>query len=202
MKFKIIYLYGLIFILSAAVITIVSLQERSPDVDQEDFNSLKEIPDDEIHNNFKVQGNSEPSEENVSQAYHKKLAELKKAVEEKPDDTLAMRRYADFLSASHQTEKAIYYYNKILEVDPNRNEINFSLAIIYYNKGDLKKAEAFNNNVLKTDPDNLIAIYNLGAISATRGNKKNAREFWNKVIQINADSETGILAMESLERLK
>ena len=201
MKFKPIYLYGVLFVLAAVVLIIVSQQSNEPGINPTEFNSEGELPDDEIHNPFKSEGSNAPSKDNVSQSYREKLAELKKAVEENPDDTLAIKNYADFLTAAHQFDEAIMNYKKILNVDPGRIDINFSLSIIYYNMGELAKAEELNNNVLKADPENLMALYNLGAIAATQGNKERAKEFWNKIVQKDPDSDTGKLAKKSLEML-
>jgi tetratricopeptide (TPR) repeat protein len=159
------------------------------------------MPDDDVHKQLKSPGGNSPGKENVSEEYRKKLAELKEAVDSNPSDTLAMRNYADFLSASHKMNEAIPYYEKILEVNPKRADIYFSLALIYYNKQDLVKCEDLNNSVLSFDPKNQMALYNLGAIAATQGKKDKAKEFWNKVVSINAESETGKLAKESLGKL-
>jgi tetratricopeptide (TPR) repeat protein len=145
--------------------------------------------------------NTSPGKENVSEEYRKKLSELKQAIDINPSDTLAMRNYADFLSASHKMNEAIPYYEKILKVNPKRADIYFSLALIYYNKQDMAKCEELNNDVLSFDPKNQMALYNLGAIAATQGKSDKAKEFWNKVVSINAESETGKLAKESLGRL-
>jgi tetratricopeptide (TPR) repeat protein len=129
------------------------------------------------------------------------MAKLKNAVEKNPEDTLALKNYADFLSASHKMDEALTYYSKILQVDPRRADIRFSLAVIYYNKQDFVKCENENNLVLKYDPKNQMALYNLGAVAATRGEVVKAKDFWNQVIEINPDSETGKLAKESLTKL-
>ena len=200
MKFKPIYLYGLIAIVAIAVLIIVSIQENSNPTEVSISND-QTMPDDDVHKQLKSQMNNSPGKENVSEEYNKKLADLRDAVDENPDDTLAMRNYADFLSASHKMNEAIPYYEKILEINPKRADIYFSLALIYYNKQDLLKCEEVNNEVLSFDSKNQMALYNLGAIAATQGKKEKAKEFWNKVISINAESETAKLAKESLGKL-
>lgn len=200
MKFKPIYLYGILVVAAVALLIIVGIKETSNSTEVSISND-QTMPDDDVHKQLKNQMNTSPGKENVSEEYRKKLFELKEAVDSNPSDTLAMRNYADFLSASHKMNEAIPYYEKILEVNPKRADIYFSLALIYYNKQDFEKCEQVNNDVLSFDPNNQMALYNLGAIAATQGNGGKAKDFWEKVISINAESETGKLANESLSRL-
>lgn len=200
MKFKPIYLYGILVVAAVALLIIVGIKETSNSTEVSISND-QTMPDDDVHKQLKNQMNTAPGKENVSEEYRKKLSELKEAVDSNPSDTLAMRNYADFLSASHKMNEAIPYYEKILEVNPKRADIYFSLALIYYNKQDLVKCEQLNNNVLSFDPKNQMALYNLGAVAATQGKTDKAKEFWNKVVSINSENETGKLAKESLGRL-
>lgn len=200
MKFKPIYLYGIIVLAAVALLIIVGIQERS-DLTEAPIENNQTMPDDEVHKQLQSQTGNTPGKENVSEEYRKRLAELKEAVDNNPSDTLAMRNYADFLSASHKMNEAIPYYEKILEFNSKRTDIYFSLALIYFNKQDFAKCEEVNNKVLSFEPLNQMAIYNIGAIAATQGNMERAKEFWNKVVSIDADSETGKLAKESLGKL-
>ncbi|HEY6625992.1 MAG TPA: tetratricopeptide repeat protein [Ignavibacteriaceae bacterium] len=200
MKFKPIYLYGILGLLAVVVLIVVGIQETSNSTEVSISND-QTMPDDDVHKELKNQIGNTPGKENVSDDYRKKMAELKVAVDKNPSDTLAMRNYADFLSASHKMNEAIQYYEKILNINPKRTDIYFSLALIYYNKQDLVMCEEVNNKVLTYDPKNQMALYNLGAIAATQGRTDKAKEFWNKVVSINAESETGKLANESLGKL-
>lgn len=200
MKFKPIYFYGILVVAAVALLIVVGIQETSDSAEVLISND-QSMPDDDVHKQLKSPGGNMPGKENVSEEYRKKLAELREAVDSDPSDTLAMRNYADFLSASHKMNEAIPYYEKIIEINPNRSDIYFSLALIYYNKQDFGKCEEVNSKVLSFEPKNQMALYNLGAIAATQGNMERAKEFWNKVVSINAESETGKLAKESLGRL-
>jgi tetratricopeptide (TPR) repeat protein len=200
MKFKPIYLYGIIVLVSIIVLVFVSTQS-SDNPKEIAVEQNQNMPDDDVHKQLKNPGGNTPGKENVSEEYRKRLADLKEAVDKNPSDTLAMKNYADFLSASHKMNEAISYYEKILEVNPKRADIYFSLALIYYNKQDFLKCEEANIKVLSFEPKNQMALYNLGAIAATQGKKDKAKEFWNKVISIDSKSETGKLAEESLGKL-
>jgi tetratricopeptide (TPR) repeat protein len=200
MKFKPIYFYGIIVLVSVIVLVLVSMQS-SDEPKEIAIEQNQTMPDDDVHKQLKNQGNNTPGKENVSEEYRNRLAELKETVDKNPSDTLAMRNYADFLSASHKMNEAIPYYEKVLKMNPKRADIYFSLALIYYNKQDFAKCEEVNNKVLSFEPKNQMALYNLGAIAATQGKKDKAKEFWNKVISISSESETGKLAQQSMDKL-
>jgi tetratricopeptide (TPR) repeat protein len=200
MKFKPIYLYGVIAIIAIAILLIIEIQEKS-DSTQTPVTNDQTMPNDDVHNQLKNQGSTSPGKENVSEEYKKKLAGLEQAVNENPRDTIALRNYADYLAASHKMNEAIPYYQKILDINPKRADIRFSLAVIYFSKQDFEKCKKENENVLSFDPQNQMAFYNLGAVAATQGLKDKAKEYWNKVISIDANTETAQLAKESLSKL-
>jgi len=200
MKFKPIYLYGAIAVIALAVLIVVEIQDKS-NSNQPPVTDEQMMPNDDVHNQLKNQTSTSPGKENVSEEYKKKLAELEQAVNENPNDTLALRNYADYLTASHKMDEAITYYEKILSADPKRSDIHFSLAVIYFNKQNFDKCDNENEKVLEYDAQNQMALYNLGAVAATRGLKEKAKDYWNKVISINEKTETAQLAKESLSKL-
>lgn len=200
MKFKPIYLYGLVALVAITILIVVIIQENS-DSTNTTINNEQVMPDDDVHKQLRDQMDSSPGKENVSEEYRKKMAELEQAVKENPKDTAALKNYADYLSASHKMDEAVTYYEKILELNPKRSDVYFALALIYYNEQNFIKCEDVNMKVLSFDPNNQMALYNIGAVAATQGNKEKAKEFWNKVLSINAESETGKLAKESIGKL-
>jgi len=200
MKFKPIYLYGVV--LAAAVVLLIFFsRSKDSNPDPETTNLQNEnIPDDYIHNQLKMQ-ESNPTKDNVTENFHKRMGELKQAVENNPNDTLKLKEYADFLAAAHKTEEAIRMYDRILKINPKRTDIYFSITLLYYNEKDLQKAEEYNEKVLMYDPTNSMALYNRGALAATRGDKEKARTIWEKIVKDDPDSEVGNLAKQSLTRL-
>jgi len=200
MKFKPIYLYGVV--LAAAVVLLIFFsRSKDSNPDPETTNLQNEnIPDDDIHNQLKMQ-ESNPTKDNVTENFHKRMGELKQAVENNPNDTLKLKEYANFLAAAHKTEEAIRMYDRILKINPKRTDIYFSITLLYYNEKDLQKAEEYNEKVLMYDPTNSMALYNRGALAATRGDKEKARTIWEKIVKDEPDSEVGNLARQSLTRL-
>ncbi len=197
MKFKPLYAYlGLVVILIALLI--VFTQKKDNKTSQDITN--QEIPNDEIHKGLK--NGETPNKSNVSADIIHKMEELKKAAEENPNDTLKLKEYADFLSEAHKPDEAVKYYKKILNVDPKRTDVLFSLSFIYYNKQDYNKSEELTKRILSYDKNNPLALYNLGAISATKGDKNQAKDIWNGIIQKYPNTETAKAAEQSLSSLK
>ncbi len=200
MKFKPLYFYGAVLFTVVIVLIIVLQQDDKQEAIKNDIVNKQEMPQDDIHSQLGT-GDDSPGEQNVSEEYHKKLEDLRKAIEQNPGDTLAIRQYADFLAAAHQNDEAVSNYLKILKIDPSRTDILFYLSFIYYNQRNLDKADEYNNSILKLEPDNVQALYNKGSIFATRGDLEQAREIWNRIIVEFSESETSALAKQSLERL-
>ena len=197
MKFKPLYAYlGLIVILIALLFL---FSRKNNDTTAREITS-QEVPNDDIHKGLK--NSQAPNKSNVSADIIRKMEELKKAAEDNPNDTLKLKEYADFLSEAHKPDEAVRYYQKILNVNPKRTDILFSLSFIFYNKQDYNKSEEFTNRILSYDKNNPLALYNLGAIAATRGDKNKAETIWNKIIKKNPNTEAAKAAEESLSNLK
>ncbi len=200
MKFKISYLYLLIGVAVIVILFILSNDNRTPDAAAGNIEN-QEMPNDEVHKGLQDPVDGNPSKSNVSSEVYKRMDMLKKEVEANPNDTSKMREYAEFMAAAHRQDEAILYYRKILNVDPERNDVLFNLSIIYYTRQDYDNAEKYTSQILKNDKNNTQAIYNLGAIAASRGQKERARNIWNELISKYPNDETSELAKSSLEKL-
>lgn len=200
MKFKPIYLYG---ILAAAIVVILLIvapsgsNEEKTDVDI----TNKQMPNDNVHKNMNKGMMDNPSSSNVSEEVKHKIEVMKKDVEANPNDTLKMREYADFLAAAHKSDEALIYYQKILDKDKNRKDVYFGMTFVYYNQGNLAKAEEVTRQMLKLFPNDPMVNYNVGAIEATKGNKEKAREIWTKLIKDYPNDKTSELAKSSIKKL-
>lgn len=200
MKFKPIYLYGVIALAVIVTLLVVSQSSNTDEKVKGDITN-KQMPMDDVHKKLNNGMMQDPSGSNVSEEAKHKIEVMKKDVDANPNDTLKMREYADFLAAAHKPDDALLYYQKILDKDKRRKDIYFSITYIYYTKGDLVKAEDVTKTMIKLFPADPMANYNLGAIEATKGNKDKAREIWTKLIEENLDNETTELAKNSINRL-
>ncbi len=200
MKFKLAYLY---IILALGVVITLFMLSRQNDNNPGQSNNIRgeQMPNDEIHKGLQDPTKQNPSKSNVSAEVYEKMETLKKDVEANPNDTTRMKAYADFMTAAHKPDEALPYYEKILNLNPKRNDVLFNLAMIYYNKQNLDKAEEYTSLILKNDKNNTQAMYNLGAIAAGKGEKERAKEIWNKIVSEYPDDEAAQLAKSSLEKL-
>jgi tetratricopeptide (TPR) repeat protein len=200
MKFKPIYIYASLIILVIIFLVVFTQSNNSTSPKVPGDISGKQMPHDEIHKNLQSPLSGAPSSNNLNESARHQVEEMKKAIDENPNDTVKLKEYADFLSA-HQPSEAIKYYEKILKINPKREDVLFSLSYIYYNQKNLSKAEEYTSEVLALDKNNLEANYNLGAIAASRGDKEKARQIWNKLISDHPGSEIAQLAKSSLQKL-
>ncbi|GBD88621.1 cellulose synthase subunit BcsC [bacterium BMS3Abin03] len=199
MKFKPIYIYGILSVIVVIVLIIASQQSSSVNEETTDVSTNQNTPDDNIHNPSRS-GNT-PGKDNVSESFKQKLQMLKNAVEESPNDTTKIKEYADLLAAAHKKKEAASYYQRILDIDPNRIDIRFSLSFIYYSLSDLTKAEEETKEILRIDPDNVNAQFNMGVIAASRGENEKAKEIWMKIVIEHPNEEVGIKAKKSIGEL-
>ncbi len=195
MKIKTPYIYLLaLIILIAGLITLSRIQKQTKNEEK----TLNQMPDDDIHKNLKNHlGMMELNEETK-----KVIEEYENALKTNPNDTLKMREYAEFLAMSHKIDQAQELYEKIYKIDNKRKDVLLALTTIYFNKGELDKATDFSNKILMLDKNDLYAIYNLGVIEATKENFDIAQKHWENILKESPDSEIGILAKKSIEKIK
>ena len=197
MKFKPLYAYLSLIVILIVLLVVFTQKNKSNETAGDITN--QEMPNDDMHKG--LQNGEAPNKSNVSADIIRKMEELKKEAEKNPNDTLKLKEYADFLAEAHKPDEAIKYYQKILNIDPKRTDVLFSLSFIFYNKRDYDKSEEYTNKILSYDKNNPLALYNLGAISATRGDKNKAKEIWNEIIKKYPNSEAAKTAEESLSNL-
>lgn len=196
MKFSMKYIYiGVIFLV--AVLIVVS------SINFENQQTAKDVmPNDDVHKGMgQTFGGANPSKDNVSSEFMHQVEMYKKAVEENPNDTLSMRKYAELMSAAHKPEEGNKYFEKIIAIDPKRVDILTNIVFNYYNMKQYDKATEFNEMILKVDANNLDAIYNKGVIEASLGRLDKAKELWEKIIKMSPNSNVGKMAKSNLERL-
>lgn len=199
MKFKPIYLYGIL--VAAIVVILLVVAPSDSEVKTNNDITNKQMPNDDVHKNMNQGMMDNPSGSNVSEEVKHKIEVMKKDVEANPNDTLKMREYADFLAAAHRPEEALIYYQKVLAKDQSRKDVYFAITFVYYNQGNLLKAEEITRQMLKLFPNDPMVNYNVGAIEATKGNKEKARQIWNKLIMDFPNDQTAELAKNSLNKL-
>lgn len=196
MKIKPLYIYLIVFVAFIIAIIIFSNYNSTDKV-----TASANMPEDDIHKGM-MSDEQNPSKSNVMSSAKEQLEELRLAYEKNPNDTLHIREFADMLTMSHQYERAIELYTKILSVDPKRIDAHLQLTFVHFNNGDLDKAAESTNKILAINKDHQIANYNSGAIEAAKGNNNKAKEIWQSLMKKYPNSEIAHIAEQSLKQLE
>jgi len=194
-------MYGIIFVIIIATIVLTSTSNNEEMTKVTDPNAEMGMPQDSIHKGMNGMGEGVPSKSNVREDFWSKLDSTKIAYEANPEDTVAMKKYALMLGMSHQTEKALELYEKILAKDPTRVDILLAEGLAFYYDQNFAMAEVVTKKIIKLDSNNLEAKYNLGVITASKGDKEGAKIIWQELSKKHPDTEIGKLAISSLERI-
>lgn len=200
MKIKPIYIYLAVFIIFVAAVIFFSNTTKDS-TKTIDVNPNAQVPNDDIHRGMPSKENGEmPSKSNVMQEAIDKMNALKAEVDKNPGDTLKARQYAEMLVA-HDPDQALKLYEKILKTGPKRVDIMLELTFLYFNRGEINKAEEFNNQVLKIDKKNLLAMYNTGGLAQAKGDTKRAKEIWQGIAKNYPSTQIGHIAGELVKQL-
>jgi tetratricopeptide (TPR) repeat protein len=102
------------------------------------------------------------------------------------------------ISASHAMvlndhDQAIAAYERLAEAAPEDPQINFNLADLYEQIGDLAKARQRLDKVLAGDPNYVDALFALGRVSIRSGNPQEALDPFNRALSltVQASNEDG-----------
>ena len=201
MKFKPLYMYGIIFVIIIAAIVFTSSNNNEELTAMSNPQGEMGIPNDAVHQGMGGVNNDGPSKSNVREDFWSKMDKYKADLEANPNDTLAMRNYAQMLGMSHQTEQAIELYEKILAIDPNRMDILLAEGLAFYNDQNFQMAEVVTKKIITLDDNNLEAKYNLGVIAAAQGKDEDAIKIWKKLADKYPNEEVGKLSTNALVQI-
>jgi tetratricopeptide (TPR) repeat protein len=196
---KPIYIYGMGVIIAALVFIFLSQKNASDLVKTQGGFTNQKMPNDSVHRG--LNGNMQTGKDDLLETIKRHLAMLKKEVDESPNDTVKLKQYADFLAAAHRPDEALLFYNRILNINPKRIDVLFSIAEIYYTKHQFPEAEKYLNKILSYDKNNVKAYYNLGAIAVSKGDKAKAKEIWSRIIRNYPKSQISEIAKKSLNEI-
>lgn len=196
MKVKPLYIYLGVFIVFIVAFIIFS---GKSDKNINPHEGIGQMPNDDIHKGM-TYGQS-PSSSNVTENTRKKFEELKSVYDKNPSDTSNARKYADMLTMAHQPDKAMEIYESILTVDSKRSDILLELTFLYYNKGDLNKAEDLTNKMLAINSNNPYAFFNLGIIAHAKGDLAKAKIQFEQTIKKFPDMQIAKDARQMLEEM-
>ncbi len=185
------YLIGI----AAVIIVIFSVNQVNHQLPE------PEASNEEMQEGMKDFHKNHPDMNSIRPEFKKKLDDMKKYVEENPNDTAKIREYAGLLASAHRVDEAVVLFEKILSVDGKRVDVLMELGLVYFNQRNFDKADETMMKVLSLVPDNSQAYFNRGAIAAAKGDKEKAKELWEKVIEEFPGSEAAGYAKAALTKL-
>ena len=128
------------------------------------------------------------------------MAELEQRVAANPNDAQLALQLANFAYDHRFFDKAIVYYNKYLEKNPENTNARVDLGTSYYESGNATEAIRQMETALKYDPKHLQAHFNLGIVNLGAGRVKEANEWFKKTVALSPNSEIGKQAKQILEQ--
>ena len=87
--------------------------------------------------------------------------------------------------AMELAEKARYYYNLILDEQPERFDLRNKIAMSYISSANPMQGIMMLRQILEEDPENEMAIFNLGTLSVQSGQFEKARDYFEQLVGMN-----------------
>ena len=97
------------------------------------------------------------------------------------------RALANSMESKGELEKAVAYYAKALEVEPESADLHNSIAILNAKMGHTETAVAHFGRSLELDPDNADTLNNLGNCYYLRGDTRQAAEYYARALRLAPD---------------
>ncbi len=100
---------------------------------------------------------------------------------------------AYFLGETHfneaNTEQALAYFSRVLDVKPEHYEGLVYSGVIYYERGDHTRAEEYLKRAVAIYPDSFLPHFSLGAVYAGQGNLAKAVLFLERAVELDTVSQ-------------
>lgn len=125
------------------------------------------------------------------------------AIKYNPRNSAAYFGLGEVYSSTDRQADAIAAYEKSLENDKNLTEIYVPLGILYFQAGDVKKADELLSKALAAAPDNAETQFFLGLIRSSQGDDNTALAAFQKARAIDPNYADAYFNVgETLSRLK
>jgi tetratricopeptide (TPR) repeat protein len=90
--------------------------------------------------------------------------------------------------ASFGDTMAKFYYQRILEMEPNRADVYYKLGVYYMNRDETNKALRSYTKAVQLDPDDADSYFNMGFMHIQLRDFQTARNYFSKAIQTKQPS--------------
>lgn len=110
------------------------------------------------------------------------LQYFQKAVDLNPNFISGLDMMGVMLAAVGDT-LAEFYYKRIIDIDPNRDDVYYKLGVFYMNNDDINEALESYSKCLQINPKNAEAYYSIGFMHIQLKQYSEARGYFTKAIQ-------------------
>ncbi len=90
--------------------------------------------------------------------------------------------------AKNAGTEALKYFNKQLELDPDKSELKLKSALILISGTNTSKGERLLKEVILEEPQNVEALYHLGLMAYQSGRYKEAENWFQNVIEVENEN--------------
>jgi tetratricopeptide (TPR) repeat protein len=118
-------------------------------------------------------------------SYEQAVSELRKFLEENPDDIAAIHLLGTAYARSNNFISAEKAFKRVLKSEPSHADACFNLGLIHTSQNRLSEAIEDFEKVLELNPEDIQSLNDLGAINFGQGNVERSRELFKKALKIN-----------------
>lgn len=87
-----------------------------------------------------------------------------------------------FLQNGKNFPKALFYYNRAIDLNAFNPEIYNAIALLYYDNEDYIESKAYYEKALSLDPENLTALVDMGNVCFKLFDYERALDLYKRVL--------------------
>ncbi len=110
------------------------------------------------------------------------------AVKNNPKNAGAYAGLAEIYSATNDNENATVNYEKALNFDAELTELNAPLGVLYFQKGEIAKAETYLQKAIAANPDNAETQFFLGLVRSKQDRNEEAVAAFKRSIELDPNN--------------
>lgn len=108
-----------------------------------------------------------------------------------PKNSELYNNLASIYQARGETEKAVSFYGKAIQSQPDYADANYNLAVTYHQLGKMKEAVQFYAKAIKSDPEHAESMINLATIYYGSGRRQEAIALYKQAVKIRPNHPVG-----------
>lgn len=134
----------------------------------------------------------------LQQQYATAVRQSERTPRDNINDAWTAYRIGEAYAQLNNTDKAIAYLQKAVELMPLQPDFSNKLAVALLKKGNFAQAKPLLINILKEHSLNIVAMTNLGFVYVNLGQLNEAKPLYQKALALNPDYEQALVNMAGL----